>query len=99
MPSWQRSKQRVSTASRSLSRRFSAATVIATRLKTTAAPITSAHLACGTWMPKPKSAAMSATDWPTTASQRSTMSVRSRTQSLGALRARSGRVGSDMAAG
>ena len=69
------------------------------RLKTADAPITITHcrvrnLAC----PRPKSATSTAADWPKTASQRSRISVRSRTQPLRASVASKGRLGSVIAA-
>ena len=93
------SKSSVSTASRSLSRRFSAARVIATKLKPTAAPMTSAQGACGTRMPSTASAKTTVVDWPSTASQRSRISVLSRIQALRASTAREGRLVSAMAKG
>ena len=61
--------------------------------------MTTAQGPCGMRIPRAKSAAISATDWPTTASQRKRISVRSRTQPLRASVGRSGRLGSVMARG
>ena len=79
-PSWQRSKSSVSVASRGLSRRFSAASVIATALNPAEAPITSRQASRGRCSPSQRIATSTAADWPKTAIQRSRISVRSRTQ-------------------